>query len=110
MNDMIACCGRDCSKCEAYIATQKDDDIKREEVARKWMRKHGGQFTADQVNCDGCQADGRVPDWVANQCPIRKCCRGKAVGTCAQCDEYPCEQLKSLKATQKAKANLEELR
>ncbi|MBW2249517.1 MAG: DUF3795 domain-containing protein [Deltaproteobacteria bacterium] len=26
---MIACCGLDCSKCEAYLATQEDNDVKR---------------------------------------------------------------------------------
>jgi hypothetical protein len=25
---MIACCGLDCSKCEGYLATQADDDVK----------------------------------------------------------------------------------
>ncbi len=33
---MIACCGLDCSKCEAYLATQEDNDVKRAEVAKKW--------------------------------------------------------------------------
>jgi len=32
---MIACCGKDCSKCEGYIATQENDDSKRNEVAEK---------------------------------------------------------------------------
>jgi len=32
---MIACCGLDCSKCEAYLATQEDNDVKRAEVAKK---------------------------------------------------------------------------
>ena len=90
---MIGCCGLDCSECGAYLATQADDDAKREEVAREWTQKHGANFTADQINCDGCQANGRAPEWVANKCPIRKCCTGKALGTCADCTEYACEDL-----------------
>ncbi len=33
---MIACCGLNCSKCKAYLATQEDNDVKRAEVAKKW--------------------------------------------------------------------------
>ncbi len=93
MKEIIGCCGLNCSKCGAYIATQTDDDAKREEVAREWTKNHGAQFTADQINCDGCQANGRAPDWVAKMCPIHKCCREKEVNTCANCPQYACKEL-----------------
>ena len=32
---MISYCGTDCSKCEGYIATLENDDIKRKDVAKK---------------------------------------------------------------------------
>ena len=111
MSDMIGCCGLNCTRCGAYIATQTDDDAKREEVAREWTEKHGGHFTADQINCDGCQADGRAPDWTAKMCPIRKCARGKGIETCAACDQYACEDLEGiLKVAGEARANLDALR
>ena len=93
MKDIIGCCGLNCSKCGAYIATQTDDDAKREEVAREWTKNHGAHFTADQINCDGCQANGRAPDWVAKMCPIHKCCDEKKLNTCANCNQYACEKL-----------------
>jgi hypothetical protein len=111
MSDMIGCCGLNCTQCGAYIATQTDDDAKREEVARDWTQKHGGHFTADQIDCDGCQADGRAPDWTAKLCPIRKCCRERKIDTCAACEQYPCEQLEGiLKVAPEARDNLEALR
>ena len=111
MQDMIGCCGLNCTKCGAYVATQTDDDAKREQVAREWTRNHGGHFTADQINCDGCQATGRAPDWTAKMCPIRKCCVGKALGTCADCAEYACEDLnKFFPAESDPRKNLEALR
>jgi hypothetical protein len=111
MADMIGCCGLNCTRCGAYIATQTDDDAKREEVARDWTRKHGHPFTADQINCDGCQADGRAPEWTARLCPIRTCCREKSIATCAACDQYPCEHTLSIfEVAPEARVNLEALR
>ena len=34
---MIACCGLDCSNCEAYLATWEDNDIKRAKVAKETL-------------------------------------------------------------------------
>lgn len=36
MNKMIACCGINCETCVARIATIKNDDKMRVEVAKKW--------------------------------------------------------------------------
>ena len=38
MNKMIGYCGINCEKCEAHIATIKDDDKMRVEVAKKWYK------------------------------------------------------------------------
>ena len=37
---MIACCGLDCSKCEAYQATREDNDVKRAQVAKEWSVRY----------------------------------------------------------------------
>ncbi len=93
MKDIIGSCGLNCSQCGAYIATQTDDDALREKVAREWTQNHGAQFTADQINCDGCQVNGKAPDWVSKMCPIHKCCGEKSLNTCADCNQYACEKL-----------------
>ena len=36
MRQLIAYCGLDCEKCEAYIATLNDDDGLRKKVAKEW--------------------------------------------------------------------------
>ena len=48
-------------------------------------------YTAENVRCDGCAADGRLAD---NECPIRPCAIAREVENCAFCDDYPCEMLK----------------
>ena len=44
MNKMIACCGINCETCEARIATIKNDDKMRVEVAKKWYRFMSNSF------------------------------------------------------------------
>ena len=41
MDTMIAHCGLDCSKCDAYIATINNDDELRESVAKLWSELNG---------------------------------------------------------------------
>lgn len=36
MRDMIAYCGLDCEKCDAYLATINDDQALREKTAKLW--------------------------------------------------------------------------
>lgn len=36
MKTMIAFCGLDCEKCDAYIATKNDDQALREKTAKLW--------------------------------------------------------------------------
>ena len=36
MKDLIAYCGLDCGKCDAYLATVNDDQALREKTAKLW--------------------------------------------------------------------------
>ncbi|MEW5802837.1 MAG: DUF3795 domain-containing protein [bacterium] len=91
---MIACCGLDCSRCEAYLATQADDDNKRVEVAEKWSVQYSADIKPEDIDCDGCQSEGKKFYYCSTLCQIRKCCREKKVIHCAACQMYACDQLK----------------
>ncbi len=55
---MIAYCGLDCSKCEAYLATQTDDDDKRIMVAKEWSAMYHADIKPEQINWDGSRSGG----------------------------------------------------
>jgi len=109
-NDLIACCGLDCSNCGAYIATQTNDDNKRAEVAREWSAKYNTDLKPEDINCNGCCSDGQKFS-NCNVCEIRGCCMEKGVANCAGCDMYGCDKLENFfKMVPDARTTLDNLR
>jgi hypothetical protein len=90
---MISCCGLDCAKCEAFIATQENDNAKRAEVASKWSAQYHSVIKPEQVNCTGCRSDGVKFDFAEHVCEIRKCNIEMKTPHCAACSMYKCEKL-----------------
>ncbi|MBR6286556.1 MAG: DUF3795 domain-containing protein [Bacteroidaceae bacterium] len=85
--NMIAFCGLDCSKCDAYIATKNNDQALREKTAKLWSEMNNVTILPEQINCDGCKANGRKTVYCATLCEIRKCARRKGVATCGNCSK-----------------------
>ena len=94
MNKSIAYCGLDCEKCEARIATVKNDIQLREEVAQLWTKLNGVKITVDMIHCSGCRIDGEKTPYCEALCPIRQCALSRGVQTCGNCsDMETCEKL-----------------
>jgi len=91
-NDLIACCGLDCSQCGAYIATKNNDDNKRAEVAGQWSAMYNVKIKPEDINCNGCLSEEQKFSH-CNVCEIRKCCVEKELETCAGCEMYVCDKL-----------------
>ena len=87
MKDRIACCGLDCEKCDAYQATIHNDQALREETAEQWSKWNKTLILPEQINCEGCRADGVKTVYCESLCPIRQCARKKGVETCGECPE-----------------------
>ena len=107
---MIAYCGLDCFKCDAYLATQADNGRIRKETAEKWSKMYHFNIKAEQINCDGCKSDGKKFSH-CSVCDIRQCCITNRVENCAECEHYICDTLANfIKLAPVAGVALEKLR
>jgi len=111
MSTLIAACGLDCAKCDAYIATQANDEAALEQVAAKWRVEYNApDISATNILCDGCMAGGRTIGHCA-ECKIRLCALDRGLVNCAACPDYACEQLTAFfQMVPQAKTTLEGLR
>lgn len=87
MKDMIAYCGLDCEKCDAYLATINDDQALREKTAKLWAELNNAPILPEHINCEGCRVDGVKTVFCNNLCGIRQCARKKGVTTCGDCEK-----------------------
>jgi len=84
-NDNIGYCGLDCSKCECYIATVKDDDELRKKVAKKWSKLNNVEIPYQAMNCLGCKQDDVKSGFCEFMCEVRKCATAKQYDNCMSC-------------------------
>ena len=88
---ILAACGNDCSSCPRYVAhpyEKTEDELLH--AAELWMRigYRDHIVSKEEISCLGC----RTENWCRYQ--VIKCCEGRNIKTCAECVEYPCENIK----------------
>ena len=111
MEELISFCGIGCHECEAFEATQNDDNKKRIKVAKQWSKQHNTTFARHEINCDGCKSQTGVLFKYSWTCDVRQCAVEKELENCAYCPEYPCEKLNPIfRVVPGAKARLDALR
>lgn len=111
MATIMAVCGLDCWKCEAYIATQAGDEAGKQQIADKWAKEYGGSPDVNYVSCDGCLATSGRLCGHCYECGVRLCAVQKGYSTCAECPDFVCETLNGLlQYIPEARARLETLR
>ncbi|MDD3925641.1 MAG: DUF3795 domain-containing protein [bacterium] len=94
--DMLAFCGLDCTKCDAFIATAGNDDALRAKVAAEWAKAYNVPIQPEDINCTGCRSTGVRVHYCDQLCEIRKCALGKSIDTCAECPDFACDQLNEI--------------
>ena len=87
MKKMIAYCGLDCEKCDAYLATINNDQALRERTAELWSKWNHVTILPEEIHCEGCRVGGVKTVYCDKLCPIRQCALKKGVNTCGDCAE-----------------------
>ena len=87
MKTLIACCGIDCEKCDARIATDTGDEALRTATARKWTAMNGIEIKPEYLHCMGCRTEGVKTYYCTDMCQIRACAAGRGYATCGECAE-----------------------
>ena len=87
MKDMIAYCGLDCEKCDAYLATIHDDQALREKTANLRAELNQAPILPEHINCQGCRVAGIKTVFCDSLCGVRQCALKKGVATCGDCPE-----------------------
>ena len=88
MDKMIAYCGLNCEKCDAYLATLHDDQALREKTAKLWSELNHVEILPEHINCQGCRVDGMKTVFCDQLCGIRQCALKKDVETCGGCQDW----------------------
>ena len=109
---LIGSCGLDCANCEAYQATQANDEAWKERVAAQWRAEyHNPTFDVITVTCDGCRSVSGP--WCSHcaECDVRSCTVARGVANCAECPDYACEKIEAFfNFVPQARKNLDALR
>lgn len=85
VNELIGCCGLDCEKCDARIATLTNDNALREKTAVLWTKLNGVPIAPETLHCTGCRMEGAKTLFCGKLCSVRNCVWEKGLDTCADC-------------------------
>ncbi|MHC4478205.1 MAG: DUF3795 domain-containing protein [Planctomycetota bacterium] len=89
---IVSKCGYRCDLCPAHESNLKSEADKKT-MCDAWNKYLGGNIEPEAISvCGGCQAEGKQGD---ESCPVRPCAIGRGVETCAHCEEFACEKVKS---------------
>jgi hypothetical protein len=104
MEEDLAYCGLICRTCAIHLAAGEEDPKRRQEmrteIARQIEEHYGQECKPEDVgDCDGCKADTGRLFAGCRTCQMRKCAMDKGIESWAYCDDYPCEALEKLFAT-----------
>jgi hypothetical protein len=91
LEEVISRCGMRCDLCLAYTPNRPDDLEELQRLSDAWEKYFGFQTRPEDLQCDGCWAEGgRLLD---KDCPVRPCVIERGLDNCAQCEDYICGRL-----------------
>ena len=89
--NLAAPCGLYCGACSIYVAGRKGDSKRLEQIAKGMAQYLGRPVEVEDLACEGCLSD--VIALQCRDCVLRACAFGKGLTHCAQCSDFPCQQI-----------------
>jgi len=84
-----AVCGLFCPSCTVFIATKEDPErLKRLAITLNQ--------TVEETHCQGCRSEHKTA--YCQNCTMVECARQKGIEFCGECEEFPCEEIKTFQA------------
>lgn len=93
MQELLSRCGFRCDLCLAFRSNLETHPANRQLLSDGWYRYFGFRIPADQINCEGCLTKNGCP--LDSECLVRPCATERGLPNCGQCQDYPCDKLKS---------------
>ena len=62
-----------------------------------WYTYFGFRIPPEEIECDGCFADGKPTQ--DSECKVKPCVTGRGIENCASCADYICEKLSDILVT-----------
>jgi len=84
-------CGLYCGACSIYVAGRRGDSKRLEQIAKGMAQYLGQPVEVEDLACEGCLSD--VIALQCRDCVLRACAFGKGLIHCAQCSDFPCQQI-----------------
>ncbi len=91
MDKILACCGLECSSCDAYVATRNNDNELRRKTADSWSKLFNADIKAEDINCLGCMSEVLFSHCL--ECDVRECNVGRSHQNCSECSDYACQKI-----------------
>lgn len=115
MEKMLAYCGLYCHTCPIYLTSRETDRSKKElmiyDIISMCKKRYGIEYRFNEIMCDGCTSENGRLFTACKDCKIRQCAIDRNIKNCAYCNDYACDVLMEVFATDPiAKENLDDIR
>ena len=94
MSTITGRCGFRCDLCPAYTGNVHSPRDK-QRVSDVWFTYYGFRIPPAQIHCDGCRDESPDAARIDDKCKVRACTITRNLDTCANCPQYPCDELNS---------------
>ena len=86
-----------CDLCLTYRPNIEMRPENRQILSDSWHTYFGFLIPPEEIECDGCFADGKPT--IDSKCKVKPCVTTRGLENCAGCREYICEKLASILVT-----------